>query len=100
MARTLKRLRFIVALALILVGLLVFLDDVHTRLRWGCDSNDVFGIDPHWGPIDWPTGERPGWTYVPAFVYAFGFWIVALLFFVPWPTSPGAYRGRVFRGTE
>ena len=97
---TMRTLRLIVTSALILVGLLVFLEDVDALVRWGCDVNDVFAIDPRSGPIDWPTGERPTWTYVPAFVYSVGFWLIALLSFVPWPVTGKADRGRVIRGTE
>ena len=95
-----RTLRQIVTSILIVAGLLLFLTDVDAICRWGCDMNDVAAIDPYWGPIDWPTGERPDWALIPAFVYSFGFWLIAALLFVPWPEKQMPYRGRILRGTE
>ena len=95
-----RTLLLIVTSFLIIAGLLVVLEDLDAILRWGCVINDVAAIDPHWGSIDWATGERPSWALVPAFVYSFGFWLVAVLLFVPWPERGRPYRGRVIRGTE
>jgi hypothetical protein len=95
-----RTLRLAAALLLILLGLYVLLEDVHAILRYGCDINDVAAIDPRWGPVDWPTGERPTYAMVPAFVYALGFWVAGALLFVPWPEGRRRYPGRILRGTE
>ena len=95
-----RTVRFITSSLQIILGLLVLFADLEAILRWGCDINEVAAIDPHWGPIDWPTGERPSWALVPAFIYSFGFWLVAALLYVRLPETGRPYRGRVLRGTE
>ncbi len=95
-----KTLRFIAATALALSGLLLFADDVYTLLRYSCDINAMAAFDPQWGPIDWPTGERPGFAMAPMYVYAFGFWLLAALLFMPWWKIQKTYRGRMCRGAE
>jgi hypothetical protein len=95
-----RTLRCIVTSILILIGLLILLADLEAIFRWGCDINDAAVIDPQIGPIDWPTGERPGWALIPAFIYSVGFWVVAALLYVPWPATGRPYRGRVLHGAE
>ena len=82
------------------MGLLLFLDDLYTILRYGCDINDVAAIDPCWGPIDWPTGEKPTFALIPAYVYSFAFWSVGALILVPQPKKARPREGHVLRGTE
>jgi hypothetical protein len=89
-----------IVLVLVTTGLLLLAADIGTIRRYGCDLNDVACIDPRWGPVDWPTGERPTYALVPAFVYAFGFWLAAALLYAPWPEGGKNYRGRILRGTE
>jgi len=92
--------RLIAALILFVLGLYLLADDVYTILRYGCDINDMASIDSQWGPIDWPTGERPSFTVVPVYVYAFGFWLLAALMIVPKWIIGKPYRGRMWRGAE
>lgn len=95
-----KILRLTAATALALSGLLLFADDVYTLLRYGCDINDMAAFDPQWGPIDWPTGERPGFAMVPMYIYVCGFWLLGALLLMPWRKIGRPYCGRMCRGTE
>jgi hypothetical protein len=92
-----KTVRTILVLIFLAIGLCIFLDDLSVRRRYGVDVNDVAAIDPYWGPIDWPTGERPVIAMVPAFTYSFVFWLVAVAFARP-PAK--RYHARIHRGTE
>jgi len=92
--------RILAASVFIVLGLYLLADDVYTILRYGFDINDVASIDSQWGPIDRPTGEHPSFTMLPAYVYAFGLWLLGGLFLVPWRKFGTSYHGRICRGAE
>ncbi len=95
-----KRIAHSIGWTCLVLGLLIFVCDAYVLLRCGFDINDVYGITDNWQPIDWPTGLRPEWTFIPAIVYALGFWLVAAVAFAFWPEDAKVYRGRVRFGTE
>ena len=82
------------------LGVALFSYDALVLIKCGFDINDVYGITNNGGPIDWPTGLRPSWTFIPAFVYALLLLLAGVLAFVPWPESLRSERSRVWRGTE
>jgi hypothetical protein len=82
------------------LGLAIVVYDAYVIVRYGFDINDVAGMTDDGGPIDWPTGERPAFASVPAFVYGFVFWLAAAVVFALWPEVGKPYTGRIRRGTE
>jgi hypothetical protein len=95
-----RKIPLTIALVLLAVGLTIFLCDAYVIFRYGFDINDVVGITGDGGPIDWPTGERPALTFIPAFVYSFGFWLAAAVVFSLWPEVGRHSHVRSYRGTE
>ncbi len=95
-----ERIPVIIGSILLAVGLAIFLCDSYMYYRYGFGINDVVGMTEDGGPIDWPTGERPDFTFIPAFVYALGFWLAAAVGFSLWPEVGKGHRGRIRRGTE
>lgn len=79
------------------VGLWLFGYDLWFIQYFGFDYNDVIFIGGK-DFADWPTGERPSWTFVPLFVYSFPFFILGLFFILIRPKPP--YRGHIRFGTE
>jgi len=95
-----KKIPIIFGSVLLAAGLAIFFCDAYVSYRCGFGINDVAGMTDDGGPIDWPTGERPAWTFIPAFVYSFGFWLAAAVVFSLWPEVGRGYHGRIRRGTE
>jgi hypothetical protein len=95
-----RKIPLIVSLILLAIGLAITIYDITVIREFGFDVNDVADIGRNGELADWPTGERPGWAFVPAFVYGIGFCLAAVLVLAPWPEPAKAYRGRVVRGTE
>ncbi len=95
-----RKIPLTIGLVLLAVGLAIFLYDASVIFRYGFDINDVVGMTDDGGPIDWPTGERPAFTFIPAFVYSFGLWLAAAVVFSLWPEVGRRHHGRIYRGTE
>ncbi len=64
-----KKLTFIIAGSFVLVGAGIIFYDAYFLLRYGFDVNDVYVILDNGDSADWPTGLRPLWSLVPAFIY-------------------------------
>jgi len=94
-----RKIPAIISSILLALGLAIVVYDVCIIFQFGFDINDVAGITDD-GPVDWPTGERPAFALVPAFVYGFAFWLAAAAVLSLWPEVGRPYTGRICRGTE
>jgi hypothetical protein len=97
--RLLKKCQLGAALVLLAAGLFVVGADALFIGKYGVDYNSAAFVVGSRDFADWPTGERPLYSYVPAAGYGMAAWLVALLLFTLSPTIR-EYRGRVRRGTE
>jgi len=95
-----RKLQLTVAMFLVFVGAVIVIGDLLFIRRYGVDYNAVAFVTRSDGVVDWPTGERPLYAYVPAAGYGLAAWFVAALFLVPWPEFPNLYHGTIRRGTE
>lgn len=95
-----KRLTFIIASVFALVGAGIILYDAHVLLRYGFDVNDVYVILDNGDSADWPTGLRPLWAYIPAFVYGLGLCLCAAVVLCLNPELKQTAMRRSLRGAE
>lgn len=95
-----RKLQLTVAMFLLFAGSVVLVGDLLFIRRYGVDYNNVAFVTRNDDVADWPTDERPLYSYVPAAGYGLATWFVAALFLVPWPEIPRGYHGAVRRGTE
>ena len=94
-----KKALLILGWALAALGLVILAYDTLFLLSCGFDANDVAAVSDGYF-IDWPTGERPMWAMVPAYVYSLGFCLTALATFAIRKRVGSAYSGRIWRGAE
>ena len=94
-----KKALLILGWALAALGLVILGYDALFLLTCGFDVNEVAGVSDGY-IIDWPTGERPVWAMVPAYVYSLGFCLIALATFVIRKRLRRTYSGRIWRGAE
>ena len=70
-----KKSLMIVACVACVVGGLIMTYDAYFIHRYGVDHNEVAGVDPHWGLLDWETGRIPAYARYPAWTYGLGLWV-------------------------
>ena len=64
-----------------LIGVAILLYDAYFFHRYGVDVNEVAAVVDG-GIADWPTGERPAFTYLLAFYYGVAFTSIGVVLFV------------------
>ncbi len=89
----LKKALWILGWVLVALGLVILGYDAVFLLSYGLDVNEVVGVSDGY-IIDWPTGERPVWATVPAYVYSLGFCLIALTTFLIRKRLGNTYSGR------
>ena len=77
----------------------VVLADTLFIWRYGVDFCDAAFITETGDFADWPTGERPGWALVPAWLYALPLVLLAVTALAINP-EPGGRRNTGCRGCE
>lgn len=92
-----RKLAIAFAVLLFGTGLWILVYDLWIIHQFGFDYNDViFTGGDEWG--DWPTGERPPWTFIQLYAFSFPFLIVGTLILAIRPKPP--CRVRIRFGTE
>jgi hypothetical protein len=75
-----KKLLFFTGFGFLFSGLVVLFWDIFFW-QYGVDYHDVAFFTTNAGFADWPTGERPFYTWYPLYAYSFALWILAALTF-------------------
>ena len=98
--RILGKLQLSLVTFFVFVGAIIVVGDLLFIRRYGVDYNDVAFVTRNDDLVDWPTGERPLYAYVPTAGYGLAAWFAAALVLVPWPEIPKSYHGAIRRRTE
>lgn len=72
-----RKLLLFVGVGSLVIGTAILLYDFYFFHRYGVDVNDVAAGVSGGGIADWPTGERPLYTFIPAWFYGVAFVLVA-----------------------
>jgi hypothetical protein len=97
--RALRILPVICGILCLIAALGVFLADLLFIWRYGVDFCDAAFVTEAGDFADWPTGERPGWAFVPAWLYALPLVLVAATALALNPEL-GGQRNTGYRGCE
>jgi hypothetical protein len=94
-----KRALLICGLLCAAVGLAALVYDLFLIAATGYDMTDVAGVIDGYA-IEWPTGERPPWTLLPAYAYALALLLLAGLLLYGRRRIRASSPSRVLRGAE
>ncbi|MGH7977100.1 MAG: hypothetical protein ACREC8_10605 [Limisphaerales bacterium] len=75
-----KKILLIATIGNFITGAAIFIYDAHFFYRFDMDANEVLGTDGS-VTIDWPTGERPLYAILPAWIYGSTFWLISFVCF-------------------
>lgn len=76
-----RKLLLILGLASFAFGTTILFYDAYFFLRYDADVNDIAEV-VNGGIADWPTGERPLYTFSPAWFYGVVFILIAAVPFI------------------
>ena len=76
-----KKLHLILGLASFAFGTTILFYDAYFFLRYDADVNDIAAV-VNSGIADWPTGERPLYTFIPAWFYGVVFILIAVVLLI------------------
>jgi hypothetical protein len=76
-----RKLFLILGLASFAFGTTILFYDAYFFLHYDADVNDVAAV-VNGGIADWPTGERPLYTFFPAWFYGIVFILIAVVLLI------------------
>jgi hypothetical protein len=94
-----KKLHIVLSLLLVATGVVIVVTDLIFITRYGINFNEAAFFLGNGEFVDWPTGERPLYAYLPLAAYGLAAWLLAVLLFSLSPEIK-TYPARVLRGTE
>lgn len=76
-----KKFLLITMIGNFVIGAAILIYDAHFFYLYNADVNEVAAV-VNGGIADWPTGERPLYTILPAWIFGSFFWLISFALFV------------------